>query len=73
MYYRITIEKVEENPQYEQQLDKWNEENRYGKNFMHGDITKMHPEKYELTNALQTTLSEEQFVDLQNHIIKHWE
>lgn len=56
MHYLMTIQKIEENPQYETILKEWEDRNRYN-NVGRYDA----PRNEKVTNALTVILTQEQF------------
>lgn len=60
MKYQLTITRTEENLNYKEQVERWESENKYGlmnKNF--NDYGR--PSNQMITNALNVSLTEEQF------------
>jgi len=56
MRYLMTIQRIEEDPQYETILKEWEERNRYN-NTSRYDV----PRNEKITNALTVILTQEQF------------
>lgn len=63
MNYKITIQKLESNPNYGEELKKFNDYNRYS-------TPVGMPSEYFEKNCLHTILTEQEFLDIRNEIIK---
>ncbi len=70
MKITLTVEKFEENPKFQEQMDEYNRsrsERTYG-----GSMNKSEPLKYILTTTLLADLTEAQFETLKKKVLEIW-
>ena len=72
MAYKITIVKTEPNPQFKEELAKYQENRRTGY-YDRGVEDAMRPKEETIDNALMVELTDEQYVAVKKEIIKAFE
>lgn len=66
MHYKLTVEKIEKNTDFNEQMKQWKEVNRYNGSFQQSPP----PQEETIKNVLTVELTEEQFVAIKAEVFK---
>lgn len=70
MKYKLTVIKYEKNENYEAEMAKWKEHNRYSNNFMDGALV---PQTETADRSLEVFLTEEEYKRVKAEVVKVFE